>query len=322
MVIDAINPIVGQVKSATPGMRSTKLSRTAFSGAHSQARPEQKHPAPAPYTVQRGDTLSHIIALQRWKAGLDASNKAVYEAVQRVARANGLKNPDRISANQTIELSSALELEDQPVAASTSAEDLLISETLLQQALLNPARRHTETRNGDGPAPSPVTAKLALGESSKPSQQKAPPAFEGTQRANPWDTLIARAARLTSDFGARKDPFTGKDEQHEGIDLAVKKGTGIHPYMPGKVVFSGWQRGYGNVVIVDHGDGLESVYGHNQKNLVKRGQNVNEQTKIANVGSTGQATGNHLHFEVRKNGQAVDPMPYLENDSIQVALAL
>jgi murein DD-endopeptidase MepM/ murein hydrolase activator NlpD len=322
MVIDALDPILGSVIATTPAMRSAKSSRTAFSGSLRDAHPSKKQSAPSQYFVKAGDTLSNIVAQQRRTAGLDASNKAVYDAVRKVAAANGLKSPDRISVNQAIDLSAALTHVKSSATTPKSAEDLLISETLLQQALLNPGRHHLETRNDQVAPPSPVTAKLAHAEHTDTANQMSPAiAKTPHSHTNPWDTLIAKPASLTSGFGARTDPFTGKDAQHEGIDLAVKKGTAIYPYMPGKVVFSGWQRGYGNVVIVDHGEGLQSLYGHNQKNFVKRGQSVSEQTKIANVGSTGRATGNHLHFEVRKDGQAVDPMPFLENDSIQVALA-
>jgi murein DD-endopeptidase MepM/ murein hydrolase activator NlpD len=127
----------------------------------------------------------------------------------------------------------------------------------------------------------------------------------------PWAPLLGGAARLTSDYGRRADPFTGVPDFHKGIDLAAKMGTHIHPLREGTVSFSGWQSGYGKVVIVRHDDGLETVYGHNASNRVRKGQRVGPEDVLALVGSTGRSTGPHLHFEVRENGRAVNPMPHL-----------
>jgi murein DD-endopeptidase MepM/ murein hydrolase activator NlpD len=100
--------------------------------------------------------------------------------------------------------------------------------------------------------------------------------------------------------------------QHEGIDIAAPTGTDVFASMDGKVSFSGWQGGYGNLIIIDHGKGLQSYYAHNSKLLVKRGQTVTKGTHIADVGSTGNSTGPHSHFEIRKNGTAVNPYNYVK----------
>jgi murein DD-endopeptidase MepM/ murein hydrolase activator NlpD len=111
---------------------------------------------------------------------------------------------------------------------------------------------------------------------------------------------------ITSKFGER----WGRD--HNGIDIAASTGTNIYAYQSGKVTFSGWKNGYGNVVIISHGSGLQTYYGHCSKLLVKTGQSVEKGQHIAEVGSTGRSTGPHLHFEVRKNGTPVNPAPYLK----------
>ena len=113
-------------------------------------------------------------------------------------------------------------------------------------------------------------------------------------------------ARLTSHFGTRWG------RKHTGIDLAAPSGTSIKASDGGTVVYSGWYNAYGNVVKIDHGNGFETLYGHNSKNLVSVGQKVAQGEVIAKVGSTGRSTGNHLHFEVIKNGVKYNPLNYLK----------
>jgi len=136
-----------------------------------------------------------------------------------------------------------------------------------------------------------------------------------------WPALLDGFAEVSSAFGMRKDPFTRRLQFHEGIDLAVDSGTRIYPLKAGRVVFSGRQAGYGNVVVVRHDDDTETVYGHNKVNLARVGQHVTADTPLGLSGSTGRSTGPHLHFEVRVNDRAVDPMPFLEPRSFQVAKA-
>lgn len=114
--------------------------------------------------------------------------------------------------------------------------------------------------------------------------------------------------RLTSYFGPRKDPFTGVASNHTGIDMACPTGTPIRSAMSGKVVYAGWSNIFGNYVIVSHGNGYQTLYGHMSKILAKKGQQVDQNTKIGLVGSTGYSTGPHLHFTVYKNGKLVDPL--------------
>jgi murein DD-endopeptidase MepM/ murein hydrolase activator NlpD len=110
---------------------------------------------------------------------------------------------------------------------------------------------------------------------------------------------------INSGFGARGSGF------HDGIDIAAVEGTPIRAVEKGEVIYSDQIRGYGNIVILRHGGGIISVYAHNQVNLVRDGQSVERGEVIAKVGSTGRVTGPHLHFEIRKNNAAQDPMRYL-----------
>jgi len=118
---------------------------------------------------------------------------------------------------------------------------------------------------------------------------------------------IRDGGRVSSGFGFRKDPFSGGIAFHRGMDIAAAAGTAVYPVRGGKVTFSGYQKGYGNVVIVDHGDGFVTKYGHTRANLVDTGTLVGPDTVLAEVGSTGRSTGPHLHFEVSYEGKNVRP---------------
>jgi murein DD-endopeptidase MepM/ murein hydrolase activator NlpD len=113
------------------------------------------------------------------------------------------------------------------------------------------------------------------------------------------------SGNINSGFGPRGTTI------HDGIDIAAPEGTPIHSIEGGEVIYSDQLRGYGNLVIVRHDGGFISVYAHNQVNLVKEGQRVSRGEIIAKVGSTGRVTGPHLHFEIRKNNVAQDPLLHL-----------
>ena len=117
---------------------------------------------------------------------------------------------------------------------------------------------------------------------------------------------------VTSEFGYRRDPFTGERKGHSGMDLAVPTGTSVRAALPGTVTVSTYnQGGYGYYVMIDHGSGLSTLYGHNSQLLARVGQTVEAGDVIALSGSTGRSTGPHLHFEVRINGERTNPRSYL-----------
>ncbi|MEL7647808.1 MAG: peptidoglycan DD-metalloendopeptidase family protein [Sedimentibacter sp.] len=118
--------------------------------------------------------------------------------------------------------------------------------------------------------------------------------------------------RVTSNFGGRADPITGVWSNHGGTDIAAPYGSAIVSANDGVVIFAGWHYSYGNYIIVDHGGGIATLYGHCSKLLASKGQAVSKGETIAQVGSTGYSTGNHLHFEVRINGVRTQPMDYLK----------
>lgn len=117
----------------------------------------------------------------------------------------------------------------------------------------------------------------------------------------------------TSSFGYRTSPFTGRREMHKGLDVATRTGTAIISPADGLVIFSGREGGFGNLVLLDHGYGIVTKFGHASVLEVKRGQKVKRGDVIARVGNTGRSTGPHLHYEVLVNGVAVNPMRYILN---------
>lgn len=128
-------------------------------------------------------------------------------------------------------------------------------------------------------------------------------------------TLPATPVALSSPFGVRSDPFTGGAAMHTGLDIRGERGQPIYAAAAGRVIKVGPWSGYGNVVVIDHGHGFETRYGHLSGFVTRPGAIVKAGEKIALMGSTGRSTGNHLHFEVRINGRAVNPRPYLEASS-------
>jgi murein DD-endopeptidase MepM/ murein hydrolase activator NlpD len=118
---------------------------------------------------------------------------------------------------------------------------------------------------------------------------------------------------LSSKYGKRIDPFTGKQENHKGIDISSKEGSSILAVADGVVTWSGGRTGYGKLVEINHGNGYVTRYGHNKQNLVKAGDTVRKGEAIALMGSTGRSTGPHVHIEVVRDGKQVNPNRYLYN---------
>jgi len=116
---------------------------------------------------------------------------------------------------------------------------------------------------------------------------------------------------ISSYFGSRTDPFTGYMALHKGLDFAGSEGSKVSAVAAGLVVFAGERQGFGQMVEINHGNGLATRYAHNEKLLVKQGDMVRKGQEVALLGSTGHSTGPHLHFEVLKNGAQVDPLRFI-----------
>jgi murein DD-endopeptidase MepM/ murein hydrolase activator NlpD len=122
----------------------------------------------------------------------------------------------------------------------------------------------------------------------------------------------AKGTPITSGFGWRIHPITRERRFHTGIDFGAAMGTPIYAIAPGRVEFAGQRGGYGNAVIVNHGGGKSTLYGHASKLYVRKGQQVTQGQMVAAVGSTGMSTAPHLHFEIRVNDKPINPRPYLQ----------
>lgn len=119
------------------------------------------------------------------------------------------------------------------------------------------------------------------------------------------------SGEVTSGFGSRNSPLESGQEFHPGIDIAANMGMPVVATADGEVVQSGWSGGYGNIVQIDHGNGIATIYGHNSRVIVNVGQSVRKGQVISYAGSTGKSTGPHVHYEIRVNGTAVDPTRFM-----------
>jgi len=127
-------------------------------------------------------------------------------------------------------------------------------------------------------------------------------------------SLWPTEGQVTSRFGPRTSPFTGQPQHHTGVDIAAPPGTPVRAPAAGVVTFAGPLPGYGNVLVLTHGFGFKTFYGHNQRNVVGKGQAVTRGQQIATVGNTGYSTGAHLHYEVLLNDTPHDPLKYIVDE--------
>lgn len=320
-----------------------------------------QHPAARPatnslYRVNRGDTLSAISLSHLREQGHSVTTAELYRAVEQIAQENSLNDPDRLYPGQELDLSALDRWKAGPAANPVHAQQETAERTApasplpnlfqrlpgiggpspLERPLEGFPRRHSDQdglHKALAPARKAAQQYSAAQHPSEPSGVNASARNDssvdssvrndaGNQGPAPWSQLIKEDARLTSEFGMRDEPFTGEPDFHEGIDLATEPGTRIYPYAAGRVVFSGWKSGYGNVVDVLHADGTQTRYGHNARNLVDEGQWIQRRTPLAVVGSSGRSTGPHLHFELHQDGVPVDPVPHLESKLLHVAQTL
>ena len=162
------------------------------------------------------------------------------------------------------------------------------------------------------------TLARSLGDAAAPLQsapagdgQASGSVTSGQPTAARGSLTVPATGPVTSPFGSRTSPITGTSEFHEGIDLGAPYGAPIRAAAAGVVTFAGQMQGYGNIVIIQHPGGMETRYAHQSTMRVTKGQPVAAGEVIGAIGATGEATGPHLHFEVRLGGEPVDPAPYL-----------
>jgi murein DD-endopeptidase MepM/ murein hydrolase activator NlpD len=244
---------------------------------------------------------------------------------------------------------SAIRLFVAPYQASQTAAPAAVSSDIARLAAATEARvQQIEERQkllaamiAGGEVDRDFIAKLGYVESLGNGAQGGP--FDSASQADPtfkslftsWkkldnlaDGAIAvpsdkpvKSAEFTSGYGTRTDPFRGGAARHAGIDLAAPIGTPIYATADGMVSDAGYNSGgYGNLVKVDHGRGIETRYGHLSAILVSPGQRVARGQLIGRMGSTGRSTGSHLHYEVRIDGRAVNPIPFMKSNEYLIAM--
>ncbi|MDW2994598.1 MAG: peptidoglycan DD-metalloendopeptidase family protein [Alphaproteobacteria bacterium] len=188
----------------------------------------------------------------------------------------------------------------------------LISLGLTEKSLISKVNKHSNPIVGSAFKP------IVLEDSVSEKYQKLAAGLErwnGLRRLNDILPLGKPVnSRITSNYGTRKDPFTGKQKKHRGIDFAGKIGTELLAVAPGRVVSAGERVGYGTTVEIDHGLGFTTLYAHLSQILVSRGDWVRPGTVIGLAGSSGRSTGPHLHYEIRYKGAPFDPTKFIQGD--------
>jgi len=198
-----------------------------------------------------------------------------------------------------------IELEESMDAVAILVEELEESETEYLLVIATFENQASEVGRAIERAQAEQRAREAQAAANRAAQQNF--VFTGGQ----FDWPVPGHTRISSGYVNRISPINGRREFHSGIDIPAPRGTNIVAAYPGVVIHSGWMGGFGNTIMIDHGGGIVTLYGHNSSNIARVGQQVARGEVIARVGSTGWSTGNHLHFEVRRNGNHTDPIPFL-----------
>ena len=298
LIADVIHPSVSPVMPRR-SRASYRCEAAQFQGVLSSARLEGKN-----YIVQKGDTLYAIVDAYLGAKGRAAAPATIMQGVAAIAEKNAIENPDLIFPGKKLDLS-VLDEETETFRQVTPVQPF-IAPTI--ESPPNAALSATENPSlGRGGAASTTDLSEVIAQKLRISPKKALPTDSKS-----WSRIVDGPVRISSLYGLRTDPINGKRAFHRGLDLAAPQGTPIHPVAPGTVTFSGPKGGYGNLVIVRHEGGVESYYGHAARTCVSVGDRVTPESILAEVGATGRATGPHVHLEIRRGQEAINPLSYLQ----------
>ncbi|MHC2995569.1 MAG: LysM peptidoglycan-binding domain-containing protein [Candidatus Atribacteria bacterium] len=253
---------------------------------------QKQEPTIITYTVVKGDTL--------WSISKRCDVKMIS-----IISTNNLKEISRLSIGQKLKIpiTNMDIVKAQGYNQETIAEDIIYY-VKKGESLWTISRDYNVKLEA-------IIAANNISDASKISagQRLIIPKVPGA-RNNICNFIWPVRGRITSPFGVRK--LNGRKEFHSGIDIGGPTGTNIVAAESGRVSYTGYMRGYGNVIILSHNGGYSTVYAHNSVNLVKKGQYVRKGSVIAKLGRTGNATGAHLHFEIRSGGKPLNPLSYLK----------
>ncbi|MBN1571492.1 MAG: peptidoglycan DD-metalloendopeptidase family protein [Acidobacteria bacterium] len=194
------------------------------------------------------------------------------------------------------------ELFDQEVSLSLAKRGVLGIADLLERNILENLSARSKEETDPSPAENPSCAPETPSQASPAGSGKT-----GDPGLEISDLQLPVHGQISSHYGMRRDPFSGRPKFHKGLDLAAPAGMCVVPALPGKVISAGYENGYGNTVLVQHDGGLQTRYGHLGSIYVSIGQTITSEDALGTVGSTGRSTGPHLHFEVIRDGEQVNP---------------
>jgi murein DD-endopeptidase MepM/ murein hydrolase activator NlpD len=308
---------------ATISATSTQIADTEYQLQRAEERLAELETdlaaAEADYQTQQGATVARLQFMQRqqgsegWAILLQSEN--FNEFLERRYQLGRVFDADR-TVLQDLQAKAA-EIEAQQSIVETQKNSVaLLRQQLLSQKQQYEAEADSQSQlisrlNEDRTALEAAEAQLARdSENISALIRQRVAASTGVVRGT-GRFIYPVNARITSGYGNRRHPILGYNRFHGGIDFGAGHGTTIMAADSGRIIFAGWYGGYGQSVIVDHGGGITTLYAHASRLYVNVGQNVTQGQAIAAIGSTGLSTGPHLHFEVRQNGNPVNPMNYL-----------
>ena len=266
----------------------------------------------AGYESEQPDELSFLLAARSFSElidGLDYARLVVRRDREIVAEVDASKREVAITRWQTRRARKSVRHQAEIVAVRVDQVRALRDELVANKGKLEAARQEKKVSLDSLTAEERADAEeidgLQAVSADLAAKIRAAQAHSTVQHVSGAGFIWPVNAPITSPFGWRWG------RMHEGIDLGAAYGTPIAAAASGVVIYAGWEGGYGNLTVIDHGGGLATAYGHQSRIAVSVGQSVSQGETIGYVGSTGHSTGPHLHFEVRVNGQAVDPLGYL-----------
>jgi murein DD-endopeptidase MepM/ murein hydrolase activator NlpD len=272
-------------------------------------------------------TLGVILSANSFQDALDQVdyfNQIAHQDEHIASEVGTVKRQVAVARAQTNKLRASVAAQTQVIAVRTQQQKQLQTRLLISQHSLSGARqsklrrlagtqaderRFISEADALAAASAALTARIQAAQASAQAAQPSPaaPAGSGGSTGAPSSSgfIWPVSGPVVSPFGYRWGRL------HAGIDIGVPYGTPIHAAASGRVIYAGWEGGYGNLVVIDHGRGLATAYAHQSRIAVGVGQSVGQGQVIGYVGCTGHCFGPHLHFEVRVNGQPVDPLGYL-----------